>query len=81
VNPSILVRSLEKQIIPCVQELRRILGTDENVLKAIKADYRVIVINYQLSQKLKLIGRFKFNYLIISLTLSLTCGFKLLFNR
>jgi mTERF domain-containing protein len=36
-RPSILERSLEKQIIPCVQELRRILGTDENVLKAIKA--------------------------------------------
>jgi mTERF domain-containing protein len=35
-QPSILTRSLEKQIIPCVQELRRILGTDENVLKAIK---------------------------------------------
>ncbi|XP_062169029.1 uncharacterized protein LOC133875057 [Alnus glutinosa] len=36
-KPSILARSLEKQIIPCVQELRRILGTEENVLKAIKA--------------------------------------------
>ncbi|XP_059442852.1 transcription termination factor MTERF5, chloroplastic-like [Corylus avellana] len=46
-EPAILERSLEKQIIPCVQELRRILGTDENVLKAIKADYRVIVANVE----------------------------------
>ncbi|XP_042948599.1 uncharacterized protein LOC122281294 [Carya illinoinensis] len=35
--PYILERSLENQIIQCVQELRRILGTDENVLLAIKA--------------------------------------------
>jgi mTERF domain-containing protein len=47
VNPSILVRSLEKQIIPCVQELRRILGTDENVLKAIKAGYGLIEANVE----------------------------------
>ncbi|KAG6683924.1 hypothetical protein I3842_12G037100 [Carya illinoinensis] len=33
-EPCILTRSLENQIIPCVQELRRVLGTDENVLKA-----------------------------------------------
>ncbi|KAG6683941.1 hypothetical protein I3842_12G038400 [Carya illinoinensis] len=33
----VLQTSLEKQIIPCVQELRRILGTDENVLRVIKA--------------------------------------------
>ncbi|KAG7952055.1 hypothetical protein I3843_12G039800 [Carya illinoinensis] len=31
--PTVLETSLEKQIIPCVQELRRILGTDENVFK------------------------------------------------
>jgi mTERF domain-containing protein len=36
-RPCILGRSLEKQIIPCVQGLRLILGTDENVLKSIKA--------------------------------------------
>ncbi|KAG7952031.1 hypothetical protein I3843_12G038000 [Carya illinoinensis] len=35
-EPYILTRSLEKTIIPSVQELRRILGTDENVLKVIK---------------------------------------------
>ena len=39
------------------------------------------LLNYQLSQKLKLIGRGKFNHLINILTLPLTCGFKLSFNR
>jgi hypothetical protein len=39
------------------------------------------MLNYQLSQKLKLIGRGKFNHLTITLTLILTCGLKLLFNR
>ena len=39
------------------------------------------VLNYQLSQKLKLIRRGKFNHLIIILTLSLTDGLKLSFNR
>ena len=39
------------------------------------------LLNYQLSQKFKLIKRGKFNYLTITLTLSLTCGLKLYFNR
>jgi len=46
-QPTILARSLEKQIIPCVQELRQILGTDENVLKAIKAGYGIIEVNVE----------------------------------
>jgi len=46
-RPSILQRSLEKQIIPCVQELRRILGVDENVIKAIKAAYGIIEANVE----------------------------------
>ncbi|KAG6633286.1 hypothetical protein CIPAW_12G037700 [Carya illinoinensis] len=33
-EPYILTRSLENHIIPCVQMLRRVLGIDENVLKA-----------------------------------------------
>ncbi|KAG6683948.1 hypothetical protein I3842_12G039000 [Carya illinoinensis] len=41
-EPYILERSLENQIIPCIQELRRILGTDENVLKAVKACFSLI---------------------------------------
>ncbi|KAG7952046.1 hypothetical protein I3843_12G039000 [Carya illinoinensis] len=44
-SPFVLQRSLEKQIIPCVQELRRVLGTDENVLKAIKACYQILESN------------------------------------
>ncbi|KAG6633292.1 hypothetical protein CIPAW_12G038200 [Carya illinoinensis] len=44
-EPCILTRSLENQIIPCVQELRRILSTDENVLKAIKACYPILESN------------------------------------
>jgi mTERF domain-containing protein len=46
-QPSILARSLEKHIIPCVQELRQSLGTDENVLKAIKAGYGLIQANVE----------------------------------
>nr|XP_023924122.1 uncharacterized protein LOC112035535 [Quercus suber]POE96041.1 transcription termination factor mterf6, chloroplastic/mitochondrial [Quercus suber] len=46
-EPYILERSLENQIIPCVQELRRILGNDENVLKAIKACYWVLECNVE----------------------------------
>ncbi|XP_041018554.1 uncharacterized protein LOC121260671 isoform X2 [Juglans microcarpa x Juglans regia] len=46
-EPYILERSLENQIIPCVQELRRILGTDENVLKAVKACFSLIEINVE----------------------------------
>jgi hypothetical protein len=40
-----------------------------------------LLLNYQLSQKLKLIGKDKFNHLTITLTLSLTCELKLHFNR
>jgi mTERF domain-containing protein len=46
-RPSILRRSLENKIIHCVQELRRILGTDENVLEAIKVDSSVILVNVE----------------------------------
>ncbi|KAF5454406.1 hypothetical protein F2P56_024074 [Juglans regia] len=46
-EPYILERSLENQLIPCVQELRRILGTDENVLKALKACFSLIEINVE----------------------------------
>ena len=38
------------------------------------------LLNYQLSQKFKLIGKKKFNNLIITLTFSLTRGFKLPFK-
>jgi hypothetical protein len=38
-------------------------------------------LNYYLSQKLKLIGRDEFNYLIYILTLPLKCERKLAFNR
>jgi len=48
--PYILERSLENQIIPCVQELRRILGTDENVLKAIKACCSIVGFNVEVVQ-------------------------------
>jgi hypothetical protein len=39
------------------------------------------ILNYQLSQKLKLIGICKFNHLTITLILLLKCGLKLTFNR
>ncbi|KAI8529181.1 hypothetical protein RHMOL_Rhmol12G0205600 [Rhododendron molle] len=39
--PYVLGRSLENTIIPSVQFIKRIVGTDENVLKAIKASYRI----------------------------------------
>ncbi|XP_058192244.1 uncharacterized protein LOC131309659 [Rhododendron vialii] len=39
--PYVLGRSLENTIIPSVQFIKRIVGTDENVLKAIKASYRL----------------------------------------
>jgi hypothetical protein len=39
------------------------------------------VLNQHLFQKLKLIGRGKFNYLINTLTFPLTCGLGLPFNR
>jgi hypothetical protein len=40
-----------------------------------------IMLNYHLFQKLKLIGRCKFDHLIITLKFPLTCGLKLPFNR
>jgi hypothetical protein len=40
-----------------------------------------IMLNHQLCQKLKLIEIGKFNHLINTLTLPLTCGLKLIFNR
>ncbi|XP_059440990.1 transcription termination factor MTERF5, chloroplastic-like [Corylus avellana] len=46
-RPSILARSLENQITPCVQELRRILGTEENVLKAIKECQYILECNVE----------------------------------
>jgi hypothetical protein len=39
------------------------------------------MLNYNLFQKFKLIGKYKFNYLINTLTPSFTCGFKLNFNK
>jgi hypothetical protein len=41
----------------------------------------LLLLNYQLSQKFKLIERSKFNHLINTLTLSFTCELKLPFNR
>jgi hypothetical protein len=38
------------------------------------------MINYQFSQKFKLLGNVKLNYLTIILTLILTCGLKLPFK-
>ncbi|KAG6683912.1 hypothetical protein I3842_12G036200 [Carya illinoinensis] len=43
-EPYILTRSLENHIIPCVQMLRRVLGIDENVLKA-TASYQIFESN------------------------------------
>jgi hypothetical protein len=39
------------------------------------------MLNDHLFQKIKLIERYKFNYLIIILTFSLTCRLKLSFNK
>ena len=39
------------------------------------------LLNYQLFQKLKLIGKCRFNHLTITLTLPLTCELKLPFNK
>ncbi|KAG2667459.1 hypothetical protein I3760_15G115900 [Carya illinoinensis] len=47
VEPYILGRSLENQIIPCVQKLKRILGTDDNVLKAVKARFSLVEFNVE----------------------------------
>ncbi|KAG6627492.1 hypothetical protein CIPAW_15G132200, partial [Carya illinoinensis] len=46
-EPYILGRSLENQIIPCVQKLKRILGTDDNVLKAVKARFSLVEFNVE----------------------------------
>ena len=42
---------------------------------------QISVLNYRLSQKLKLLGNGEFNHLTISLTLPLTCGPKLPLNK
>ncbi|KAF5469069.1 hypothetical protein F2P56_013169, partial [Juglans regia] len=47
IEPYILGRSLENQIIPCVQKLRRIVGTDDNVLKVVKARFSLIEFNVE----------------------------------
>ena len=41
----------------------------------------ILMLNYRLSQKFKLLGNDEFNYLAISLTLFLTCGPKLPLNK
>ncbi|KAH7858469.1 hypothetical protein Vadar_024159 [Vaccinium darrowii] len=41
-EPYILARSLENWIIPSVQVIRRVVGTNENVLKLLKACYRIL---------------------------------------
>ena len=43
--------------------------------------YSDTMLNYRLSQKLKLLGNGKFNHSTISLTLPLTCGLKLPLNK
>ena len=43
----------------------------------LRISYSDTILNYQLSQKLKLLGNDEFNHLIIILTLPLTCGPKL----
>ncbi|XP_040996465.1 uncharacterized protein LOC121242618 [Juglans microcarpa x Juglans regia] len=47
IEPYILGRSLENQIIPCVQKLRRIVGTDDNVLKVLRARFSLIEYNVE----------------------------------
>jgi hypothetical protein len=44
-------------------------------------DLFLLVLYHRLSQKFKLIRRERFNHLINTLTLTLTCGLKLHFNR
>ncbi|KAA8540701.1 hypothetical protein F0562_024380 [Nyssa sinensis] len=46
-EPYILERSLENQIIPSVQFIGRVVGTNENVLKTIKACYRILESNLE----------------------------------
>jgi len=42
---------------------------------------QILLLNYQLSQKLKLLRNCEFNHLTINLTLSLTCGLKISLNK
>ena len=55
------------------------LYSSNTVSKTVKTEYcsTLILLNYRLSQKLKLLGNSEFNHLTISLTLPLTCGPKL----
>ncbi|KAM6570257.1 hypothetical protein CsatB_018242 [Cannabis sativa] len=46
-EPYILERSLENQIIPCIEVLKRVLGTDDNVRKVIKACYWILEYNLE----------------------------------
>lgn len=46
-EPYILERSLENQIIPCIQVLRRVLSTDEDVLRVIRTCYRILEYNLE----------------------------------
>ncbi|KAA8540700.1 hypothetical protein F0562_024381 [Nyssa sinensis] len=41
-DPFVLKQGLKNRLIPCVQVLKRIVHTDENVFKAIKAEYLVL---------------------------------------
>ena len=49
--------------------------------KTFHNDFDYVLLNYQLSQKLKLLGNSEFNHLTISLTLPLTYGPKLPLNK
>lgn len=46
-QPYILERSLENHIITCIETLRRVLDTDENVLKAIRAGCLILEYNIE----------------------------------
>ena len=61
----------------------RLLGQQDQFLLAIwfAKILDKTILNYQLSQKLKLLENGKFNHLTISLTLTLTCGLKLPLNK
>ena len=48
---------------------------------AMHGDSKLRLLNYRLSQKLKLLGNGEFNHLTISLILPLTCGPKLSLNK
>ena len=47
----------------------------------LKISYYDTMLNYRLSQKLKLLGNDEFSHLTINLTLPLTCGPKLPLNK